>query len=96
MTLAEKSLRNATSATAIFILKKALQKHLFADSADDRLKLMDKVVYLDFVVEIIRRSDDQKELQVLPPVESSSALRLDARWRRLGAVMSRASTSLTP
>ena len=53
MTLAEKLLRNATSATAVFILKKALQKHLFADSADDRLKLTDKVVYLDFVVEII-------------------------------------------
>jgi transposase len=31
-------------------------KHLFADSAYDRLKLMDKAVYLDFVVEIIRRS----------------------------------------
>ena len=42
-------------------------KHLFADGAYDRLKLMDKAAYLDFVVEIIRRSDDQKGFQVLPP-----------------------------
>ena len=32
-------------------------KHLFADRAYDRLKLMDKASYLDFVVEVIRRSD---------------------------------------
>ena len=32
-------------------------KHLFADGAYDRLKLMDKAAYLDFVVEIIRRAD---------------------------------------
>ena len=41
-------------------------KHLFADAAYDRLKLMDKAAYLDFVVEIIRRSDDQKGFEVLP------------------------------
>ena len=35
-------------------------KHLFADGAYDRLKLMNKAAYLDFVIEIIRRSDDQK------------------------------------
>src|SRR5262249_33815012 len=40
-------------------------KHLFADSAYDRLKLMDKAAYLDFIVEIIRRSDDQKGFQCL-------------------------------
>ncbi|CAM5334804.1 hypothetical protein ATER59S_00023 [Aquamicrobium terrae] len=39
-------------------------KHLFADGAYDRLKLMDKAAYLDFVVEIIRRSDDQKGFEV--------------------------------
>jgi hypothetical protein len=33
-------------------------KHLFTDGAYDRLKLTDKASYLDFVVEIIRRSDD--------------------------------------
>ena len=32
-------------------------KHLFADAAYDRLKLMDKAAYLEFVVEIIRRSE---------------------------------------
>ena len=41
-------------------------KHLFADGAYDRLKLMDKAAYLDFVIEIIRRSDEQKGFQVLP------------------------------
>ena len=41
-------------------------KHLFADSAYDRLKLMDNAAYLDLVVEIIRRSDDQREFEVLP------------------------------
>ena len=32
----------------------------------DRLKLMDKASYLDFVVEIIRRLDDLKGFKVLP------------------------------
>lgn len=31
-----------------------------------RLTLMDKAAYLDFVVEIIRRSNAQKGFQVLP------------------------------
>jgi transposase len=33
-------------------------KHLFGDAAYDRLKLMDKAAYLDFVVEIVRRRED--------------------------------------
>ena len=41
-------------------------KHLFADGAYDRLKLMEKASYLDFVVEIIRRSDDQIGFKVAP------------------------------
>jgi hypothetical protein len=41
-------------------------KLLFADRAFDRRKLMDKAAYLDFVIEIIRRSDDQRGFQVLP------------------------------
>ena len=41
-------------------------KHLFADGAYDRLKLMDKAAYLDFIVEIVRRSDDHKGFEVLP------------------------------
>jgi transposase len=40
-------------------------KHLFADGAYDRLKLMDKAAYLDFIVEIIRRRDGQKGFEVL-------------------------------
>lgn len=41
-------------------------KHLFADAADDRLKLMDKAADLDFVVEIIRRRDGAQGFEVLP------------------------------
>ncbi len=40
-------------------------KHLFADAGYDRTKLMDKAAFLDFVVEIVRRSD-QKGFHVLP------------------------------
>lgn len=32
-------------------------KHLFADAGYDRTNLMDKAAFLDFVVEIVRRSD---------------------------------------
>jgi transposase len=59
-------------------------KHLFADGAYDRLKLMDKAAYLDFVVEIIRRSDQQKGSEVLPRrwvVERTFGWM--TRWRRL-------------
>jgi transposase len=59
-------------------------KHLFADGAYDRLQLMDKAAYLEFVVEIIRRSDDQKGFEVLPRrwvVERTFGWM--TRWRRL-------------
>ena len=59
-------------------------KHLFADGAYDRLKLMDKASYLDFTIEIIRRSDDQKGFKVLPRrwvVECTFGWMI--RWRRL-------------
>jgi transposase len=59
-------------------------KHLFADGAYDRLTLMSKADYLDFVVEIIRRSDDQKGFKVLPRrwvVERTFGWM--TRWRRL-------------
>lgn len=39
---------------------------LFADGTYDRIKLMDKAAYLDFVIEIIRRSDAQTGFEVLP------------------------------
>jgi len=59
-------------------------KHLFADGAYDRLQLMDKAAFLDFVVEIIRRSDRQEGFKVLPRrwvVERTFAWMM--RWRRL-------------
>jgi putative transposase len=41
-------------------------KHLFADGAYDRRKLMDKAAFNDFVVEIIRRIDSEPGFKVLP------------------------------
>ncbi len=58
-------------------------KHLFADGTYDRLKLMDKTTYLDFIVEIIRR-DGTKGFEVLPRrwvVERIFGWM--TRWRRL-------------
>jgi len=58
--------------------------HLFADGAYDRLKLMDKAAYLDFVLEIIRRNEGQAGFHVLPRrwvVERSFGWMV--RWRRL-------------
>jgi len=58
-------------------------KHLFADAGYDRTKLMDKAAFLDFVVEIVRRSD-QKGFHVLPRrwvVERTFGWMI--RWRRL-------------
>ena len=48
------------------LLIQAKRLDLFADGAYDRLQLMDKAAYLDFVIEVIRRCDDQKDFQVLP------------------------------
>jgi putative transposase len=59
-------------------------KHLFADGAYDRTKLMDKAAYLDFVIEIIKRSDTGKGFQPLPRrwvVERTFGWM--TRWRRL-------------
>lgn len=59
-------------------------KHLFADGAYDRLQLMDKAVYLEFVIEIIRRRDGVKGFEPLPRrwvVER--AFGWMTRWRRL-------------
>jgi transposase len=41
-------------------------KHLFVDTAYDRLKLMGKARYLEFVPDIIRRRDGQNGFQILP------------------------------
>ena len=59
-------------------------KHLFADGACDRTKLMDKAAYLDFVIEIIKRSETAKGFEVLPRrwvVERTFGWM--TRWRRL-------------
>lgn len=41
-------------------------KHLYADTAYDRGKLMDKAAYLDFVIEVVRRIEGQPGFNVLP------------------------------
>jgi len=59
-------------------------KHLFADGAYDRRKLMDKAAFRDFVIEIVRRIDADPGFKVLPRrwvVERTFAWM--TRWRRL-------------
>ena len=59
-------------------------KHLFADAGYDRTKLMDKAAFLDFVVEIVRRSDKAVGFEVIPRrwvVERTFGWMI--RWRRL-------------
>lgn len=41
-------------------------KHLFADSAYDRKKLMEKAAFLDFTVEMVRRIDTEPGFKVVP------------------------------
>lgn len=59
-------------------------KHLFADGAYDRGQLMDKAVFLGFVIEVIRRLAEQPGFTVLPRrwvVERTFGWMI--RWRRL-------------
>ena len=59
-------------------------EHLFADGAYDRTRLMEKAAFLDFVVEIVRRSDKQSGFAVIPRrwvVERTFGWMI--RWRRL-------------
>ena len=59
-------------------------KHLFADGAYDRTQLMDKAAFLDFVIEVVRRINDEPGFRVLPRrwvVERTFAWL--TRWRRL-------------
>lgn len=74
-----------------------LTAHFVVDGAYDRLKLMDKAAYLDFVVEIIPRSDDQKGFEVLPRrwVVVERTFGWMRRWRRLVRDYEKP-TSLTP
>jgi transposase len=41
-------------------------KHFFADGAYDRRRLLDKAAFLDFVVEVVRRSDTDPGFRVIP------------------------------
>ena len=59
-------------------------KHLFADGAYDRGKLMDKAAFLDFVIEVVRRIAGEPGFKVLPRrwvVERTFGWMM--RWRRL-------------
>lgn len=59
-------------------------KHLFADDAYNRTKLMDKAAMLDFVVEVVRRCDPHSGFAVIPRrwvVGRMFAWMI--RWRRL-------------
>ncbi len=59
-------------------------KHPFAEGAYDRTRLMDAATYQDFVLEIIRRSDKELGLKVLPErwvVERTFGW--TTRWKRL-------------
>jgi putative transposase len=59
-------------------------KRLFADAGYDRTKLMNKAAFLDFVVEIVRRSDKATGFEVIPRrwfVERTFGWMI--RWRRL-------------
>lgn len=69
-----------------------------ADDAYDRLKLMDKAAYPDFVVEIIRRRDGAQGFEVLPaPLGRGVNLRLDDPLApSCAAIVSAALTSQRP
>jgi putative transposase len=59
-------------------------KHLFADGAYDRTALMDKARLLDFVIDVVRRTDNDPGFKVIPRrwvVERT--LGWLVRWRRL-------------
>jgi transposase len=59
-------------------------KHLFADGAYDRTRLMDAAAYREFVLEIVRRTDKEAGFKVLPRrwvVERTFGWM--TRWKRL-------------
>ncbi len=59
-------------------------KHLFAGAAYDRTKLLDEAAFLDFVVEVVRRSDPRGGFEVIRRrwvVERTFGWMI--RWRRL-------------
>ncbi len=59
-------------------------KHLFADGAYDRRRLMGKEAFKDFVIEVVRRLDAEPGFKALPRrwvVERTFGRMM--RWRRL-------------
>ena len=59
-------------------------KHLFADSAYDRTRLLDKAVFLNFVIETVWRSDKQVGFEVIARRwVVACTLGWMIRWRRL-------------
>ncbi len=59
-------------------------KHFFADGAYDRTQLMDKAAFMDFTIEVIKRSDKAEGFEILPRrwvVERTFGWM--TRWRRL-------------
>lgn len=59
-------------------------KHLFAEGAYDRTRLMDKAAFLNFIVEVVRRSDTKTGFEVIPgwwAVERTFGWMI--RWRHL-------------
>ncbi len=50
---------SASAHVVLYALRKRWPwiRHLFADGASDRRQVLEKAVFLDFVVEIVRRSD---------------------------------------
>jgi len=77
------------SAGALLILdtvrkRRPWLKHLLADGAYDRTKLLDKAAFRDFIVEIVRRRDSDPGFKVIPRrwvVERTFGWMV--RWRRL-------------
>lgn len=59
-------------------------KHLFADTAYGRGKLMDKAAYLDFGIEVVRRIEGQEGFKLLPRRWGvARTFGWMTRWRRL-------------
>ncbi len=59
-------------------------KHLFADGAYDRTRLMDAAAYRDFAIEIVRRTDKEPGFKVLPKRwDVERTFGWITRWRRL-------------
>ena len=60
-------------------------KHLFADGAYDRGKLMGSAAYHAFVIEVVRKLERQQGFQVLPTLGCRTQLRLDDPLAQVGA-----------